>query len=328
MTATLILARTDIEVLLDYDALFAQIRRGFAARATSGREYRGHRYPITLPGAESDGAGMVLAPGLIPGIPAYTVKVNAKFPSHPPAIKGAVLLHSLEDGRLLALLDSGYLTAMRTSASGAVGAATLARQDASTVAIIGCGVQGRGQLTWMTKIRPITKAFLFDIDSAAASTLAKEAEHNHGLDCIICSSPQDAARHADIVITATWSNEPYLFAGDIRPGSHITTLGPDGPNEAELAREVLLESRFFADSSALQVEMGAIGGVGLGESAISAEIGEVVAGLKPGRQDDDDITVYGMVGLPFQDLAAAWLVYHAALDRGMGVEVGLNAPSR
>lgn len=107
-------------------------------------------------------------------------------------------------------------------------------------------------------------------------------------------------------------------------GTPLATLGPDGPNEAELAADLLLASRFFANDADLQVEMGAIGGVGLGHDAISAEIGEVLAGLKSGRQNDEEITVYGMVGLPFEDLAAAWLIYNEAIARDPGTSIKLS----
>lgn len=116
----------------------------------------------------------------------------------------------------------------------------------------------------------------------------------------------------------------FLFAGDVRPGTHITTLGPDGPDEAELAADLLLSARFFADSADLQVEMGAIGGVDLGRDAITAEIGEVLGSLKPGRQERNEITVFGMVGLPFEDLATAWLIYNRAIANGIGTSLVMS----
>ena len=182
MSSTLILTRPDVERLLDRDALFAQIKRGFTALATVGPEYRGRRHPVRLPAPTGGSAGMVLAPGLIPGIPAYTVKVNSKFPGHPPAIKGVVVLHSLEDGRIMAILDSAPITLAPTAVAGAVGADELARRDAETVAIIGCGVQGRAQLEWMTRIRPIKQAYLYDMKVGVARALADEAGSRLGID--------------------------------------------------------------------------------------------------------------------------------------------------
>jgi len=325
MPSTLLLTQTDIETLLDDDELLQQLKGGFAALAKAGPEYRGRRFPVSIKAADTNAAGMVLAPGQIPGIPAYTVKVNAKFPSQPPAIKGLVIMHSLQDGSILALLDSGYLTAKRTATAGAVGADTLARPDSETVSIIGCGVQGYAQLEWMFKIRSIKNVFIYDTVPAQAEAFIQKARSELGVPVEICESAKQAAGQGDIVITATWAREPFLFCGDVRPGTHITTLGPDGPGECEIAAELLEASLFFADDAALQIEMGAIGGAGLGAEAISATIGEVLAGKKTGRQSSDDITIYGMVGLPFEDLAAGWLVYNKALKSGAGTRVDLAA---
>ena len=325
MPSTLLLTQTEIETLLDDDELLQQLKSGFAALAKAGPEFRGRRFPVSLNASDTDAAGMVLAPGLIPGIPAYTVKVNAKFPAQPPAIKGLVILHSLQDGAILALLDSGYLTARRTAAAGAAGADTLARSDSETVSIIGCGVQGYAQLRWMLKIRPIKNIFVYDTVPAQAQVFVEQARSEFGVPVEICKTAKQAAAQGDIVVTATWAREPFLFCGDVRPGTHITTLGPDGPGECEIAADLLEDSLFFADDAALQIEMGAIGGAGLGAEAISGSIGEVLAGKKTGRQSPDDITIYGMVGLPFEDLAAGWLVYNKALKSGAGTQVDLAA---
>jgi len=325
MPSTLLLTQTEVDMLLDDDELLQQLKSGFAALAKSDPELRGRRFPVMLNAADPDAAGMVLAPGLIPGIPAYTVKVNSKFPSHPPAIKGLVIMHSLLDGSILALLDSAHLTAKRTAAAGAVGADTLARPDCETVSIIGCGVQGYAQLAWMLKIRPIKNVFLYDTVPGQGQAFAKMARSEFDVPVVICDSVKQAAGKGDIVVTATWAREPFLFRGDVRPGTHITTLGPDGPGEAEVAADLLSASLFFADDADLQIEMGAIGGAGLGAEAISATIGQVLAGQKTGRQSPKDVTIYGMVGLPFEDLAAGWLVYNKALESGAGTQVDLAA---
>ena len=322
---TLILKRSDVSSLLDRDALFGAIREGFIAHSATAPSERGTRHAVRLPGPPGEAAGMVLSPGLIPSIPAYTVKVNSKFPMHPPAIKGAVLLHSLEDGRLLAILDSSYLTEVRTAAAGAVGTDALARADSETAAIIGCGVQGRAQLEWLTRIRPVRRALLHDIVPASAEALQQEALEALGIEAEVADDPKTAARRADIVVTATWAREPVLDRGDVRPGTHITTLGPDGPDECEISAALIGGARFLADDSGLQVEMGAIGGASLNSDAIAAEIGDVLAERATGRRSPEDITIYGMVGLPFQDLAVAWHVYKAALDAGTGTKIDLLA---
>lgn len=326
MTApeTLILTAAEARELLSPRELLPRLREAFAKYSTE-RSVPARRYPVLLPQTADTGAGgMVLAPGLVPGIPAYTVKVNAKFPHAKPAIKGAILLHDLECGDLLAILDSGHITAVRTGLAGAIGTDTLARKDASKVAIIGAGVQGRVQLTSLALVRDIQSVAVFDAVSEAAECYAAEQHGGVTCDVRVAASVEDAVADADIVITCTWAKEPFLFDGMVAPGAHITTLGPDSPGEAEVGADLIKKSLFVCDDTDLAVEMGAIGGVSLGKEAIHAELGEVIAGTKPGRTSDDQITIFGAVGLAFQDLASAWLVYEKAKTNGRGKKVQLT----
>jgi ornithine cyclodeaminase len=315
---TLVLTAAEIRELLDARELLQPMREAFAKYSTE-RTVPARRFPVVLPKtAETGAGGMVLAPGIIPGVPAYTVKVNAKFPDAVPAIKGVILLHDMTSGDLLAILDSGYITAVRTGLAGAISADVLARKDASRVAIIGAGTQGRVQLRSLALVREISSVSVFDTTPGAAERYA--AENHEGIACEIgpAASIAEAVEGADIVITCTWATEPFLFDSMVAPGTHITTLGPDSPGEAEVDAGLIRKSLFACDDRDLAIEMGAIGGVGLGADAIHAEIGEVIAGAKTGRSSADQITIFGSVGLAFQDLAAAWLVYEKAKASGQG----------
>jgi ornithine cyclodeaminase/alanine dehydrogenase-like protein (mu-crystallin family) len=320
---TRLLTRSHIEALLPASALLAALRDGFMARAAQKAAPAG-RYPIGLGDGTLAGSGaMLLAPGLIPGVPAYTVKVHAKFPGADPAIRGVVLLHALDDGRLLAILESTYLTALRTGYAAALGADALARPDAKTAAIIGCGAQGRIQLECLTAVRRLGRVVAYDADPARAETFAREQGTRLGLDVRPARSVELAVSDAEIVVAATWSTTPFLHPGMLKPGAHLTTLGPDQPGKAEASAALIEGAVFVADDAGLAVSMGAIGGVGLGREAIHAELGAVLAGTAGGRRSPDDITIFGMVGLPFQDLAAAWLAYEAAERSGAGLMIDL-----
>lgn len=321
---TLILTAADASALLDTRELLEPMREAFAKYSTE-RTVPARRFPVVLPQTVDTGAGgMVLAPGLVPGIPAYTVKVNAKFPNAKPAIKGAILLHDLENGDLLAILDSGHITAVRTGLAGAIAADVLARKDASRVAVIGAGMQGRVQLTSLALVREIEAVSVFDTAPGAAERYASEA--HEGVNCRIrvAQGVEDAVADADIIITCTWANEPFLFDRMVVPGAHITTIGPDSPHEAEVDAELIKKCLFVCDDCDLAIEMGAIGGVGLGKESIHAELGEVIAGTKPGRTSDAQITIFGSVGLAFQDLAAAWLAYRKAAESEQGRRIALG----
>src|ERR1700756_2021349 len=145
---TLILSRSEVAALLDPHIVLTALREAFIAYSTS-RTIDAMRIPLALPppGSGAASSGMLLAPGLVPGIPAYSVKVHAKFPSSDPAIRGVLILHDLTTSAPLAVMDSGYLTALRTGLAGALACDILALPRASRVAIIGAGVQGRSQLS-------------------------------------------------------------------------------------------------------------------------------------------------------------------------------------
>ena len=319
---TLILTKTDIERVLQPAALLENLRAAFASYSGSGG-IRSARLPLPLPNPSPAGASaMIIAPGWLPDIPAYTVKVHAKFPGLQPAIQGVVILHDLATGFPLAILESTYLTTLRTALAGALAADILAVPDAAHVAIIGAGQQGRSQLEALRLVRPVRSVKVFDV-SPSASRDFLDAPCSEGLDVSVAKSPVEAIEGADIVVTATWSTEPFLAARDVHPGLHITTLGPDQPGKVELSADLLEAALVVVDDRALAVEMGAVAGAGLDERAIHAELGEVIAGTRGGRASRDDITIFGSVGLAFQDLVAAWTAYSICREKGDGQLVKL-----
>jgi ornithine cyclodeaminase/alanine dehydrogenase-like protein (mu-crystallin family) len=319
MDGTLILTRSETERLLDSAALLALLRRGFVAYSTD-RSIPARRVRSDLPGA---GAAMLLFPGLIPGIPAYSVKVHAKFPAERPAIRGVVHLHDLASGRLLALMDSTHLTALRTGLAGALAADALARADAERVAIVGAGAQGELQARCLPLVRRVRHISVYDSAVGQAAAFAARMGRELSIDVEPATSLERAVADAEIIVTATWARAPFLFDGMVRPGAHITTLGPDEPGKCEVDAALLRRALVVCDDRDLAVSMGAVGGAGLGVEAIAAELGEVLAGAHPGRVRADAITVFGGVGLAFQDLAAAWCVYEAARERGAGQSLDL-----
>jgi ornithine cyclodeaminase len=171
-------------------------------------------------------------------------------------------------------------------------------------------------------VRPIASVRVLDSSRAAADRFTND-EVCAGLDVRVAASVEEALDGVDIAIAATWSREPFLFRRHLHAGLHITTLGPDQPGKCEVAAEVLEAAVVVVDDRRLAVEMGAVGGAGLGPDAIDAELGEVIAGKRPGRGDDREITVFGAVGLAFQDLVCGWLAYSLARERGVGRKLDL-----
>jgi ornithine cyclodeaminase/alanine dehydrogenase-like protein (mu-crystallin family) len=314
---TLLLSRSDVEALLDPVELLPALREAFVAYSSDPTE-RARRVRFSLPGP---GTGTVLFPGVVRGVPAYSVKVHAKFPHERPAIRGVLCLHATETGDLLAVMDSTYLTAVRTGLAGAMAADVLARSDADTAAVVGAGVQGQYQLRFLAALRPLKRAWVFDVEPARADAFARAMAVELGFSVEPARSVEAALRAAGIVLAATWAREPFILPGMLAPGAHVTTLGPDEPGKAEVAANVIRSALFICDDRGLAVEMGALGGVGLGPEAVAAELGDVLGGTHPGREAPEQLTVYGGVGLAFQDVVAAWAVYEAARLRGVGYEM-------
>ena len=320
---TLILTRSEVADLLEPRSLLRALRDAFIAHST-GRCVEAMRVPVPLPADEvgAGASGMLVAPGLVPGIPAYSVKVHAKFPGQDPAIRGVLVLHDLATGAPLALMESSHLTALRTALAGALGAEALSVPEARIVAIIGAGVQGRSQLAALRLVRPIDVARVFDTDAGAAQRFASDPGCS-GLTVAVTASLEEAIDGADLIVTATWAREPFLFKRHLRPGIHITTLGPDEPGKCEVAADAFEIAVVVVDDRRLAVEMGAVGGACLGPEVIHAELGEVLAGTRSGRTDAKQITIFASVGLAFQDLAAGWLAYTLARQHGIGRSVDL-----
>src|SRR4051794_34316941 len=216
---TMLLSRSVLEELFDVEGCLAVLHEGFLARPGS---ISPQRVRTDLPGA---GTATALIPGLIEGIPAYTVKVNAKFPGASPALRGVVCLHSLEDGELLAVLDSATVTAWRTGLAAALGTHLLARPEASVLAVVGAGAQADLVVRGLSALRPVADLLVSDLSPSRARRFGGT----------VVPDARTAAAKADIVVTATWARTPFLGRDDVRPGVHVTSLGADEPGKAELA---------------------------------------------------------------------------------------------
>lgn len=311
----------DVAALLDEEALIEGIQSGFRElTSTLPASQRFHSTLAGIPQTTDAAEVMILAPGALPSLPAFTVKVHAKYPNNPrqglPGIQGVIHLLDAATGELLALIDSPQLTAHRTAAAGAVAAAALARPDAPTVAIIGAGAQGAMQFQYLTRVRPIKQVFVYDVNPAVAHDYARRRQIE-GYRCEVSSTVADAVQNADIIVTATWSRTPFLTASMVALGTHITTLGPDSPGKVELDADLLEAARVVCDDLDLARVMGCLN-PWPDQSFGAVTLTRVLRGEVPGRGDPHETTVFGAVGLPFQDLVVAWHVFQTAQRLGLG----------
>ncbi|MWA01887.1 ornithine cyclodeaminase family protein [Actinomadura sp. LD22] len=316
---TLLLSRSELESLLVPAECLDALRRGFTA-AEDGTVAR--RVVAKVPG---QGTATALLPGVVEDVPAYTVKVNAKFPGSRPAVRGVVCLHDLGTGELLALLDSATVTAWRTGLAAALGTHALARPAADTVAVIGAGAQAELVMRGLAELRPVRGLTVCDLDAERAAAFAGRHGERLGARASVAADPRDAVRGAGIVVVATWARRPLLHAADIAPGTHVTSLGADEPGKAELAADLLEGARVVVDDVPLAVEMGVLAGAGLDVKHAAGTLRDLLLGEVPGRVKDGEVTVYAPVGLPWQDLALSWTAYRAARAAGTGLETDLLA---
>jgi len=245
--------------------------------------------------------------GFLGVMPAYNGALGAKLVTFYPENKGihthngVILLFRPETGEPIAMMDGRLITEMRTAAVSAVATDLLARRSVKTFAIIGSGVQASSHLEALRIVREFSEIRVWSLRNAKAFA------DRHG----ITASPtaDEAVRGADVVVVATGAQQPVLFGRWISPGTHINAIGANRPTWRELDDEVLTMSKIYVESrESAKVESGDL----IAAGDIFAEIGEVVSGKMPARQNDDEITLFKSLGTAVEDIAAADLVYQKA----------------
>lgn len=234
--------------------------------------------------------------------------------------QGAVLLNDGETGQLRAVLDATEITARRTAATSAVATAALARPGARVVAILGTGTQAD---THIEALRHVIPDATFVLWGRSRDKLAELAGKSGGE---VADSARAAVADADVVCTLTGSKEPIVELGWLKPGCHINAVGSSNRAARELGDDIVTASAFFVDSrSQAAVECGELlqpleRGV-IGPDHARAELGEVLAGLHPGRSSPQELTVFKSLGIAVEDAAAAIRAVKNAIDKGLGQRV-------
>jgi ornithine cyclodeaminase/alanine dehydrogenase-like protein (mu-crystallin family) len=261
--------------------------------------------------------------------PYFAAKLNANFPGNHgrfglPTIQGVVALCDARNGSLLALMDSIEITALRTGAATAVAARHLARANATVMTVCGSGNQGRVSVRAVSRVRPLTSVFVWDLEAERAEALARALDRA-GTRVEAVSDWRAAARRSDIVVTCTPSTEAFVHEGDIRPGTFVAAVGADNPEKHEIAPALLASASVVTDITAQCAAIGdlhhAIASGCMSASDVHAELGAIVAGRAAGREHDAQVIVFDSTGTALQDVAAAALVYERAMAGGKGVAV-------
>ncbi len=325
----LILNQEDVTRLLPMAACIDVMAETLSALAR-GETVLPLRTILVLP----DGSGaFAVMPAYLGAPKTIGAKVITVFPGNHgteyDSHQGAVLLFDPDNGSLAAVLDATAITTTRTAAVSAVATRALARENASSLAILGAGVQGYAHLEAICAVRPITSLRVWSRNAEHARRLAETARDRYSLDASAFDSAREAVRDADVVCTCTAATEPVLMGEWLTPGTHINAVGASQPTAREVDSTVVTRSRLYADrrESALK-EPGDIlvplRAGDIGPEHIVGEVGEVLIGRAPGRGSDDEITLFKSLGLAIEDLAAAAYVLAAAERTGAGVRVALG----
>jgi alanine dehydrogenase len=262
------------------------------------------------------------------------VKIVSVFPRNLemgwPTIFALVVVVEASTGRPVAVMDGTYLTALRTGAASGAATDLLARQDARVAAVFGAGVQGRTQLLAVCEVRDIERAWVYDVNPQAAERYAQEMAGKGRApdDLRVASSPAEATHEADVVCTATTSKTPVFADADLKPGVHINAVGSFTLEMQEIPGQTVARARIVVGSREgclsetgdliIPIRKGLIT-----EHDIYAELGEIAAGTKPGRESAEEITFFKSVGNAVQDVSVARRVMEEAQRLGLGIEMEL-----
>jgi ornithine cyclodeaminase len=327
----LLLSEKDIKKALTMDDVIKAVEDASRAFSDKGVDVPS-RITMQVKG-ESDAAIFLTAN--YRSLPFYGIKQASSFPSNigkgVSTVFADIHLYSTETGEPVAMVSANHLTAMKTGAASAVATKFLAKEGEAVLAIIGTGVQASTQLDGIQRVRPLGEVRLYDIVRSQAQRFAETAEQirNRDYPVIISRTADQCVSGADIVVTVTPSMTPVFSGDSVGDGTHINAVGSFTPYMQEIdTKTVLRASKIVTDN---QKETWAVAGdllVPLGEGKISrtaiySDLGDIVAGKKPGRENDQEITIYESVGFAALDIAVAAAAYRKALEKGIGLKVDL-----
>jgi alanine dehydrogenase len=275
-------------------------------------------------------------PSWINAMPAYVESVNMagikwvggfaanRSASALPYIRGTIILNEPNTGHPVAVMDGTHITSMRTGAAAAIGAKYLAKEGASVAAIVGAGTQGRASLIALQHVFDVREARVYDISPEASTRFCSDLEQGCHFPIHIAGGVREAVEGAHVIVTATLSYEPIVLKDWVAPGASISALGSGQELEDSLLLEV---DKLVVDDWEQNKHRGQLRSLvergHIRDDDISAELGEIVAGLKPGREHEEQRCVACLIGMAVEDIAVAAEVYGRAREMGLGQKVQL-----
>jgi len=318
----LYLSRADVErVALPMSAVLAALEHAFREKGEGRAELPPH--PGIHPRPDAFLHAML---GYVPALGAAGIKWVSGYPENParglPYVGGLVILNDPETGLPLAVMDCTWITAMRTGAATAVAARYLARPESSSAGIVACGVQGRSNLVALSELFRLERVRAYDVRRAAALGFAREMGERLALEIEVVGSAREAVEGLDLVVTSgpiRKDPRPTIEPGWLARGSFASAVDYDSYFQGAALREL---DRFVTDDLAQMEHCRALGYFRDAPRADS-DLGEIVAGRKPGRVRPDERTLAMNLGIALDDVATGIQVYRRALELGIGTELPL-----
>lgn len=295
---------------------------------SSGESYVPQRYVSSLPSKQML---MLFKPACVEKDNRVSVKILTQRENSCilgiPTIQGIILVIDSVTGEILSIMDGEYITALRTGAASGLATRFFANKNAQTLALFGCGAQGKTQLEAMVCERDIKKVFVFDKNRNRAIRLMDEMGEKLNLEMIFCRDTS-VLSEADIICTATNSTKPLFKREEIKKGVHINAIGSFQPQMQELDPYLIRDAKVYVDQVAQCLKESGdfikpiLEGI-ISEKHIVGEIGDFCLNKIPGRESEDEITLFKSVGVAIQDYAVATDIYNASLTVGFGQEINL-----
>jgi alanine dehydrogenase len=318
----LLLTRKDIQSLLSFPDYMQAVEEAFRLHG------EGRSLTSVLAHVDAlDGEFHIKAGGLVSDEPLFAIKVNGGFFHNGerfglPSIQGLILLASAKTGTPMAIMDSGEITVQRTAAATAIAARHLAILDSRVCTVCGTGKQARAQLRALLGGFPIEHVHVWSRTLHRAMAFADEVEEEFGVVAMPTRDLAFALASSQICITCTSSHKYFIESCHVRAGIFIAAVGADSPAKQELDPRLVARAKLVTDITAQAVAVGethhAVDAGLISASDVHAELGQVIAGLRPGRENEDEVIVFDSTGTALQDVAVAAEAHQKAMDKGAG----------
>ncbi|MFX0054442.1 MAG: ornithine cyclodeaminase family protein [Promethearchaeota archaeon] len=328
MSEVLILSQNEVQSCLPMGKTIEAVREAYIAFAKG----RVQLAPVAHLDVKQYNGEVDIKPGYVEDFGIIGTKIaSGYYDNHklglPPGV-AVIVLMDLKTSMPIAIMDGTYITAYRTGAAGAVAADVLARKNSKIVGVVGTGTQGRMQIMALRELFNIEEIRAWDIVGEVAERYAKEMAESLGIEVNAFSDVGDVVRDVDIVVTVTPSREALVKSDWIGEGVHINAIGADGPGKQELDPKIVANADKIVVDSLVQCRR--IGEIQhalaqnlITEDNVHAEIGQILIGDKSGRESDEEVTMFDSTGLAAQDIAAGYVVYKEAKEKGLGLTTNL-----